>query len=256
VNQFLGKTKQIVDDKPGTTRDPVDVVFKYHGQTLRLIDTAGIRRKSRVSYVVDKYSMIAALKSIERSDVVLMMIDAVEGVVEQDARIAGYIVDRGKALVIVINKWDLIQKDSMTMKHMEREIRDKLKFLDFAPIIFVSALSGQRVTTIIDKINLVYKEYSKRIQTADLNKILQSITVRHTPPSTGNRQTKIFYSTQVSTKPPSFMITTNFPKSINLSYKRYIIKQFRYFFNFEGTPIRIFWRAKSKKNPYEKDNDS
>jgi len=247
VNRFLGETKQIVHEEPGTTRDPIDNFCKHHGQTFRLIDTAGIRRKSRVSLIIDKYSMIAALKSIERSDVVLLMIDATEGVVEQDARIGGYIVERGRSLIIVVNKWDLVEKDNKTMKKMKQEIRDKLKFLDFAPIIFISAKTGQRINVIQEQVKEVYKEYSKRIQTSDLNKILKIVTSRHTPPLTKGRVTKLFYATQVSSRPPSFMIACNYPKAINLSYQRFIAGQFRYFFNFEGTPIRIFWRERSKK---------
>ncbi len=247
VNHFIGHNKQIVHEEPGTTRDPVDNLCQHFGETFRLIDTAGIRKKGRVSLLIDKYSMIAALKSIERSDVVLLVIDAVQGVVEQDAKIAGYILDRGKALIIVVNKWDLIEKDNKTLEKMKREIRDKLRFLDFAPMIFVSAKSGQRVTKILEEVKKVYKEYSKRIQTSDLNKVMQSITSRHTPPAKAGKATKIFYSTQVSIQPPSFVITTNSLKSINLSYRRYVISQFRYFFGFEGTPLNIIWRDKSKK---------
>ena len=254
VNHFIGKTKQIVDATPGTTRDPVDNYCRYHQQELKLIDTAGIRKKSRVSMKIDKYSMIAALKSVERSDVALMVIDATEGVVEQDARIAGYIVERGKALVLVVNKWDLIEKDGKTLDKMTQEIRDKLKFLDFAPIIFVSAKTGKRVSNILDKVMVVYKEFSKRIQTSDLNQILQSITARHTPPVTGGRATKLYYAAQVSVRPPTFMITSNYPKSVNLSYRRYVTAQFRHFFGFEGAPIRILWRDKSRKNPSEENN--
>ncbi|MFH2132466.1 MAG: ribosome biogenesis GTPase Der [bacterium] len=255
VNHFIGKTKQIVDQTPGTTRDPVDNYCRYHQQELRLIDTAGIKRKSRVSLIIDKYSMIAALKSVERSDIALLIIDATEGVVEQDARIAGYIVERGKALIIVINKWDLIEKDNKTMDKMKQEIRDKLSFLDFAPILFVSAETGQRVSTILDKALLVYKEFSKRIQTSDLNQIIQSITARHMPPVTSGKRTKIYYATQVSICPPTFMITSNYPKAINLSYQRYVVGQFRHFFGFEGAPIRILWRDRSKNNP-SKDNNA
>jgi len=248
VNQFIGQNKQIVDETPGTTRDPVDNYFRFKNQELRLIDTAGIKRKGRVSMLIDKYSMIAALRSIERSDVALLIIDATEGVVEQDARIAGYILERGKALMIVVNKWDLVEKDGRTMDKMRQEIRDNLKFLDFAPILFVSAKSGKRVSTILDKALLIFKEFSKRIQTSDLNQILESITARHTPPASGRRKTNLYYATQVSVRPPTFMITSNNPKLINLSYKRYVIGQFRHFFGFEGSPIHILWRDKSKKN--------
>jgi len=255
VNHFIGKTKQIVHETPGTTRDPVDNYCKYHQQELCLIDTAGIKRKSRVSMKIDKYSMIAALKSIERSDVALMVIDATEGVVEQDARIAGYVIERGKALILIVNKWDLIEKDGKTLNKMTQDIRDKLKFLDFAPILFVSAKTGKRVSNILDKVMDIYKEFSKRIQTSDLNQVLESITARHTPPINGSRQTKLYYAAQVSVRPPTFMITSNYPKSINLSYRRYVTRQFRQFFGFEGSPIRILWRDRSRKGSGE-DKDS
>lgn len=248
VNKLLGETKQIVDNTPGTTRDPIDNYLKYHKKDLRIIDTAGIRRKSRVSLLIDKYSMIAAIKCIERSDVTLLMIDATEGVVEQDARIASYILERGKALVIVVNKWDLVDKDSNTLEKMRDEIRDRMKFLEFAPIIFVSAKSGQRVPKILDQVFEVYEQFSKRVQTSDLNKIIQSVTARHYPPSKGAKKTKIFYSSQVSTQPPTFVISTNNPSAINTSYHRFIVGQLRYYFGFDGTPIKIFWRDKTNKN--------
>ncbi|MBU2514494.1 ribosome biogenesis GTPase Der [bacterium] len=251
VNQFLGKAKQIVHDEPGTTRDPVDNFCKHYGKTFRLIDTAGIRKKSRVSFLIDKYSMVAALKSIERSDVVLLMIDATDGVVDQDAKIAGYILDRGKGIILIVNKWDLVEKDGKTMDQMKLDIRDKLRFLDFAPIIFVSAKTGQRVDKIFSLVNEVNSECKKRIQTSDLNQIMETVTARHTPPVKLGKKTKIFYSTQVSTRPPTFMISTNNPKAINSSYHNYIIKQFRYFFGFKGSPIRVLWRDKTKKTGQE-----
>jgi len=251
TNHFLGKNQQIVDATPGTTRDPVDNICKFHGDSIRLIDTAGIKRKSRVSLLIDKYSMIAAIKSIERADVALLMIDATEGIVEQDMRIAGYIVDRGKALVIVINKWDLIEKDNKTLEKMREEVYLQMPFVAFAPIVFVSAKSGQRVQSVLEKVKDVYQQYTKRIQTSDLNNIIQIITERHTPPVKSGRATKIFYASQVSVKPPTFAIISNNPKAINTSYQRYVMKQFRHYFNFEGTPLKIFWREKSKKNKLE-----
>jgi GTPase len=252
TNHFLGKNKQIVDETPGTTRDPVDNICKFHGESIRLIDTAGIKRKSRVSLLIDKYSMIAAIKSIERSDVVLLTIDATEGIVEQDLRIAGYIVERGKALVIVINKWDLVEKDNKTLEKMREEVYLQMPFITFAPIVFVSAKSGQRVHAIMSKVKDVYQQYTKRIQTSDLNNIIQIMTERHTPPVKNGRATKIFYASQVSIKPPTFAIISNQPKAINISYQRYVMKQFRHYFSFEGTPLKIFWREKSKKiNPKE-----
>ena len=247
LNQFVGENKQIVHDSPGTTRDPVDHIYKYHGQSFRLIDTAGIRKKSRVSFVLDKYSMVAALKSIERADVVLLVIDAAEGVVEQDARIAGLILERGKAVILVINKWDLVEKDSKTMDKAKDDLRDKLSFVSFAPSLFISAKTGQRVHKIMEKVLEIQKEYQKRIQTSDLNQILQSILARHQPPSVGSRRVKLFYATQVATRPPTFIITSNAPNYIRESYHRFMMSQFRHFFGFEGTPIRIFWRDKNKR---------
>jgi len=246
VNQFIGENKQIVHESPGTTRDPVDHFYKYHGHTFRLIDTAGIRKKSRVSFVIDKYSMVAALKSIERANLVLLVIDATEGVVDQDARIASHIVERGKALILIVNKWDLIDKDSNTMKKTRESLDEKLAFVSFAPSLFVSAKTGQRIHTIMEKVLQIQDEYQKRIQTSDLNQILQSILARHQPPSVGRKRVKLFYSTQVATRPPTFIVTSNHPQSIRKSYHRFLMSQFRHFFGFEGTPIRIFWRDKNK----------
>ena len=248
VNYFLGKNRQIVDATPGTTRDSVELPYVYHGQKLQLIDTAGIKRKSRVSFQVDKYSMIAAIKSIERSDIVLLAMDATEGVVEQDARIAGYIRERGKAMIIVVNKWDLVEKDSHTLEKMRKTIREKLAFVRYAPILFVSAKTGQRVPAILAKAKEVFQQYSKRVQTADLNRIVQIIVSRHAPSSKGKKPTKVFYAAQVAACPPSFAITTNNPQGISVSYQRFVVDQLRHYFDFEGSPIRIFWREKSKNS--------
>jgi len=222
VNHFLGQAKQIVHHKPGTTRDPIDNDIKYHGQTIRLIDTAGIRRKARVSLIIDKYSMVAALKSIERAEVVLLIVDGVDGVVEQDARIAGHILERGKALIVIVNKWDLVEKDHRTMEKMTQDIRDQMPFLEFAPILFVSAKTGKRMPLVLEKAVQVFQEYSKRIQTADLNRILQSVTARHEPPAKGRKRAKLYYITQVSTRPPTFAVASNAPEAIDASYQRFM----------------------------------
>ena len=247
LNQFIGENKQIVHESPGTTRDPVDHIYKYHGQTFRLIDTAGIRKKSRVSLVLDKYSMVAALKSIERANIVLLVIDATEGIVEQDARIASHIIERGKALMLIVNKWDLVEKDSKTMDRAKADLQDKLSFVSFAPSLFISAKTGQRVHKIMEKVLEIQKQYQKRIQTSDLNQILQSILARHQPPSVGRKRVKLYYATQVATRPPTFIVTSNSPRLIRDSYHRFLMSQFRHFFGFEGTPIRIFWRDKNKR---------
>lgn len=254
TNCFLGSEKQIVHDMPGTTRDPIDNFCRFGEKEFRLIDTAGIKRKARVSQTVDKYSMIGAIKVLERADVGLLVIDATQGVVDQDARIAGYILERGRSIIIVVNKWDLVKKDNKTVKETTQLIYDKLPFLSFAPIVFVSAKTGKRIPAILEKTLEVYDQYNKRIQTSDLNRVLQVITARHTPPSKGSSRTKILYSTQVKTKPPSFIITSNHPKNINLSYQRFITNQFRHYFGFEGTPIRIFWRDKNKNDDQRSKN--
>ncbi|MGK0290155.1 MAG: GTP-binding protein [bacterium] len=244
VNCFLGEERHIVHDEPGTTRDPIDSYITHKGRNFCLIDTAGIRKKSRVSYVVDKYSMIASLKSIEKSDVVLLMIDATEPAVEQDARIAGYIIERGRALIIVVNKWDLVKKKKGTLDTMKQDIRDRLKFLTFAPIIFVSAKTGKKVPEVLDLVEKTYVQFTKRVQTSDLNKIVESMVLRHGPPRKGGKATKFYYASQVTIKPPTFVITTNNPAAINSSYHNYVVGQFRHYFDFEGTPLKIIWKKK------------
>ncbi|OGG96020.1 MAG: ribosome biogenesis GTPase Der [Candidatus Lambdaproteobacteria bacterium RIFOXYD2_FULL_50_16] len=250
ANAILGENRLIVHHEAGTTRDPVDQEFRFQGNNLRLIDTAGLKRKARVSQQVDHYSMVGSIRSIERCDIGLLVIDATAGVVEQDARIAGYIVERGRGLVVVVNKWDLIEKDSKTLKKMEQEIRDQLNFIDWAPILFVSALNNQRVPKLLEKALEVYEQYCKRVKTADLNRILEEVTLRHNPPGKRGRRTKIYYGTQVSIRPPSFVFHTNDPTSINQSYHRFMSNQLRQYFGFEGTPIHLFWRDRSgnKKN--------
>ncbi|MDT8446923.1 MAG: ribosome biogenesis GTPase Der [bacterium] len=247
ANAFLGENKQIVHDEPGTTRDPVDNYFQFQGQRIRLIDTAGLKRKARVSQKVDQYSMAGSIRSIERCDVGLLVIDATEGVVEQDARIGGYILERGRGVVIVVNKWDLVAKDSKTLQKMERDIRDRLEFLAFAPILFVSAMTQQRVPKILEAAMAVFEQYQKRVRTADFNKVLEEVTLRHQPPGRAGKKPRLYYGAQVSIKPPSFVIHTNEPDLLSESYRRFMVNQLRYYFGFEGTPINVFWRAKNKK---------
>jgi len=253
ANAFLGHNKQIVDDEPGTTRDPVDNDFTFYGQKLKLIDTAGLKRKARVSLQVDHYSMVGAIRSIERCDVGILVIDATAGVVEQDARIGGYIEEAGKGVVIVVNKWDLVAKDSKTMHKMEEEIRAELQFLSFAPILFVSAKEGQRVPKVLEAAIRVFESCRKRVKTADCNKVLAEITVRHSPPGKAGRKTRLYYASQVSIRPPTFVVHTNDPDTIVESYRRYMVQQLRHYFGFEGTPIRVLWRDKNKKKEGEEE---
>lgn len=247
-NAFLGENKQIVHDEPGTTRDPVDNHFRYQNRAIRLIDTAGLKRKARVGLKVDQYSMAGSIRSIERADLCLLVIDATEGVVDQDARIGGYIVERGRAVVIVVNKWDLLEKDSKTLHLFERDLHEKLDFLSFAPIVFVSALTKQRVPKILDEALKVDEQYRRRVQTADFNRVLEQVTLRHQPPGKAGKKTRLYYGAQVSTRPPSFVVHVNEPKNLGESYRRFLVNQLRHYFGFDGTPIQVFWRAKSK-NP-------
>ena len=244
VNALLRKERMIVDSVSGTTRDPVDSHCSYEGREYLLVDTAGIRRRGKVSQKVETFSIVSALKSIERADVTLLIIDAEEGITEQVMKIAGYANERKKSLLIVMNKWDLVKKDGTTLKQVEEEVYDRLGFISFAPILFVSAKTGLRVPQIFEKILSVHGQYVRRIQTSDLNTILQLIVNQHPPPSKSGRPTKVYYGNQVSVAPPTFVFMTNNPEKTNFAYERYIANQFRYHFGFEGTPLNFIWRKK------------
>ena len=244
VNAMLGKERMIVDSVSGTTRDPVDSICNYEGREYLLVDTAGIRRRGKVSQKIETFSIVSALKSIERAEVTLLIIDAEEGITEQVMKIAGYANERKKSLLIVMNKWDLVNKDGKNFKQVEEEVYDRLGFISFAPILFVSAKTGQRIPQIFEKILNVHGQYVRRIQTSDLNTILQLIVNQHPPPSKSGRPTKVFYGNQVSVAPPSFVFMTNNPDKTNFAYERYIANQFRYHFGFEGTPLNFIWRKK------------
>ena len=244
VNALLRKERMIVDSVSGTTRDPVDSHCSYEGREYLLVDTAGIRRRGKVSQKIETFSIVSALKSIERADVTLLIIDAEEGITEQVMKIAGYANERKKSLLIVMNKWDLVKKDGKTLKQVEEEVYDRLGFISFAPILFVSAKTGQRVPQIFEKILIVHGQYVRRIQTSDLNTILQLIVNQHPPPSKSGRPTKVYYGNQVSVAPPTFVFMTNNPEKTNFAYERYIANQFRYHFGFEGTPLNFIWRKK------------
>jgi GTP-binding protein len=244
VNAMLRKERMIVDSVSGTTRDPVDSICNYEGREYLLVDTAGIRRRGKVSQKIETFSIVSALKSIERAEVTLLIIDAEEGITEQVMKIAGYANERKKSLLIVMNKWDLVNKDSKNLKQVEEEVYDRLGFISFAPILFVSAKTGQRIPQIFEKILNVHGQYVRRIQTSDLNTILQLIVNQHPPPSKSGRPTKVFYGNQVSVAPPSFVFMTNNPDKTNFAYERYIANQFRYHFGFEGTPLNFIWRKK------------
>jgi len=242
VNKFLGKTRMMVSDVPGTTRDAIDSEFTANGKRWVIIDTAGIRRKAKVTQKLEKYSVIMAMKAIERADVGLLMIDAVEGVSAQEAKIAGLIEDAGKACVLVVNKWDAVEKDEKTTLRFEEAARAQLKFLSHAPMIFVSALSGQRVPKILELVAEVYGEYTKRVGTSALNNIVSEAAKMKDPPMFGHKRVKFYFATQASVAPPTFIIMANAPEKVHFSYQRYLANRIRESGGFERTPIRIIFR--------------
>ncbi len=247
INRILGYKRVIVDEAPGTTRDAIDTRFERDGKGYTLIDTAGIRRKSRISLRLEKYSIIEALRTIDRCHVALLLLDSKEGVTDQDARIGGFIHEKGKGCILVVNKWDLIEKDSQTIVRFEKKIYEDLKYLSYVPILFISALTGQRVKKVLDTIDRVAEEAEKRIPTSPLNKALEGWVKRFPPPSYRTRQVKLNYITQVSVAPPTFLIYTNFPEGIHFSYERYLTNKMRETFGFKGVPIRLQFRKKRKE---------
>jgi GTP-binding protein len=247
MNHLLGYKRVLVDEVPGTTRDAIDTPFERDEKRYVLIDTAGIRRKSRISLRLEKYSIVEALRTIDRSDVALLLLDSREGVTDQDARIGGFIHDKGKGCILLVNKWDLVEKDSQTMVQYEREVREELKFLSYAPILFISALTGQRVKKVLDIVDHVSEQANKRISTSQLNKYFGEWVEKFPPPLYKNRRVKVNYITQVSTAPPTFVIYANIPEGIHFSYERYLQNQIRETFSFEGVPIRFRFRKKGKE---------
>jgi GTP-binding protein len=245
INRILGEKRLVVSDVPGTTRDAVDATYKMNDTLYRFIDTAGIRRKGKVQKKLEKFSVIKALKSLDRCDVALMIIDAHAGITEQDINIAGYAFDRGCGCIFLLNKWDLVEKDSRTAKKFIDEVRDAAKFLNFAPILTISALTGQRVREIFHLIDGVYHEYAMRIGTGRLNKIMASALQKNEPALYRGRRLKFYYATQVSTKPPMFVGFVNYPRAVHFSYKRYLINQIRSGANLNQTPIRLIFRQRT-----------
>jgi GTP-binding protein len=247
INRLLGYKRVLVDEAPGTTRDAIDTHFERDGRRYVLIDTAGIRRKSRISLRLEKYSIVEALRTIDRSDVALLLLDSREGVTDQDARIGGFINEKGKGCILVVNKWDLVEKDSQTMVRYEEKVREELKYLSYAPILFISALKGQRVRKVLDVVDHVSEQTQKRIPTSQLNKYFGKWVEKFPPPLYKGRSVKMNYITQVSTAPPTFVIYTNFPDGIHFSYERYLLNQMRETFSFEGVPVRFRFRKKGKE---------
>ena len=244
INKILGQTRSIVSDVAGTTRDSIDTYFENETEKFILIDTAGLRKKSKIKENVEHYSVIRSLYSIDRCDVCILVIDATQGVTEQDEKIAGIAHEAGKGVIIVINKWDLIEKETNTMEKYKKQVYAKLAYLSYAPIIFISALTGQRVDKIFDMINEVNKQNSQRIPTGLLNDVLAEAVTITQPPSDKGRRLKVYYMTQVSIRPPTFVIFVNSKKLMHFSYVRYLENHLRKQFGFKGTPIHMIIRER------------
>ena len=247
VNHILGEKRVIVSDMAGTTRDAVDTVYENELGRYMFIDTAGIRRKSKVDERVEKFSVMRAQLAIEQADVCLIMIDARDGVTEQDTKIAGLAHEAGKASIVIVNKWDLVEKETGTMEKMRKDIMRDLSFMSYAPILFISALTGQRTNRIFELINFVNDQSNMRISTGMLNNVLADAQARVQPPTDKGRRLKIYYMTQTGIKPPNFVIFCNSHELFHFSYQRYIENQIRSVFGLEGTPIRLFIRQKGDK---------
>ena len=239
TNAILSQERVIVSDISGTTRDSIDTPFNKDGVNYVVIDTAGLKKKGKIYEAIDKYSAIRALKAIERSEIVLLVLDGKTGITEQDKHVIQYATDLHKAIIIVVNKWDLVDKDTNTMSSYEKLIRNEYKFLDYAPIVFLSALTKRRINTLFESLLLVHEAYHTRIQTSILNNVIQEAQVMNQAPDFNGGRLKIYYATQVLTAPPTISLVVNDPEFMHFSYQRYLENRLRETFNFEGTPIRI-----------------
>ena len=248
LNSLTGEQRSIVSPVSGTTRDAIDMIVQRGEQTYRLIDTAGIRRKKNVDYGAEFFGINRAFKAIRRSDVVLFVIDVLDGVTEQDLKLAGRIIDEGRAVILVINKWDAVEKDTGTINEYKKEIMARLYFMEWAETIFVSAMTGQRVNKILDLVDIAAEAHRRRVGTSVINEVLEEAVSWHSPPTTRQgKQGRIYYGTQVSAQPPTIALFVNEPKRFNDNYRRYIDRQFRDQLGFVGTPVRLIWRGKKMR---------
>lgn len=251
INRILGEDRLVVSNVPGTTRDAVDTVVKREGKTYRFVDTAGIRRKSKVSQKLEKFSVIKALKSLESCDVALILIDAADGLTDQDITIAGYAHERGCGCVFLFNKWDaLAEKDDKTARRFKEDLRYAAKFLAFAPAMTISALTGLRVPRIFDLVDTVYSQYTTRIGTGQLNRIFEAALYQNEPSMYQGKRLKFYYATQVSVRPPTFVAFVNVPQGIHFSYQRYLINQIREAAGLDKTPIKLYFRERSRRKDF------
>ena len=247
INRLLGEERVIVSNVPGTTRDAVDSYLENELGKFILVDTAGLRRKSKVKEEIERYSVIRTLAAIERADVCILMIDATEGITEQDEKIIGYAHEMNKAIMVIVNKWDLVEKDDKTMDKFKKELQQNLKFLSYAEYLFISALTGQRTHKVLEMAKKCYDNYNKRVSTGILNDVISKAVLMKEPPVVGIKRLKIFYATQVATKPPKFVFFVNDPSARHFSYERYLENQLRDSFDFKGTGIQIEYRERKEK---------
>ncbi len=246
INRLIGENRLIVSNIAGTTRDAVDTEVKYNGKEYVFIDTAGLRRKNKIKEELEKYMIIRAVSAVERADIAVLVIDAVEGVTEQDAKIAGIAHERGKAVIVAVNKWDAIEKNNHTMKKFTGRVREVLSFMPYAEILYISAMTGQRLTKLYETIDIVNENHSMRIATGVLNEIMAEAVALQQPPSDKGKRLRLYYITQVSVKPPTFVIFVNDKELMHFSYTRYIENQIREAFGFRGTPLKFFIRERKE----------
>lgn len=247
INKFLGENRLIVSDIAGTTRDAVDTEVTYNGKEYIFIDTAGLRRKNKIKEDLEKFMIVRTVSAVERADIVVLVIDAVEGVTEQDAKIAGIAHERGKAVIIAVNKWDAVEKDDKTIYRVTEKVRNTLSFMPYAEILFISAMTGQRLPKLFETIDMVSENHAMRVGTGVLNEIMSEAVAMQQPPSDKGKRLRLYYITQVSVKPPTFVIFVNDKELMHFSYTRYIENQIRETFGFRGTPLRFIIRERSEK---------
>lgn len=252
INRILGRERLVVSDVPGTTRDAVDSMHTFEEKSYLLIDTAGIRRKGKVSKKIEKFSIIKSLRSLERCDVALIVIDASQGITDQDIHIAGYACDRGCGCIFLLNKWDLIEKDRLAVKRYIENLKSAARFLSFAPALTISAKTGLRVPKIFKLVDTVYDQYAQRINTGQLNRIIQNAMERNEPSLHRGRRIKFYYATQVRSKPPEFVCFVNYPDAVHFSYERYLINQIREEAGLDKTPLRIKFKQRTGKLTFKK----
>jgi GTP-binding protein len=248
LNKLLGEERAIVSEIAGTTRDAIDTEIQFHGEPVLLIDTAGIRKRGKIEPGVEKFSVLRSMKAIDRADVVLLLIDATQGITEQDQHIGGYVMEAGRSIVLIVNKWDAVEKDSQTAIEFERNLRAKFDFLPDPPIIFISALTGQRIHQVLETAHRVWEGRHFRIPTSEVNRLVRDAMQRHTPPIRGTRRLKIMYASQVAIDPPVILFHVNDPRLVHFTYKRYLENRIREEYAFEGTPIRMSFRPRDGMN--------